>query len=205
MAETLVKDALVRPKVAQILEAASEIFLAQGFGAASMDAIAREAGVSKATLYAHFKGKEELFAAIVSAECQRLEGLLAADAGIKDPRQALCRIAHDFLGLLLSPKAISAHRVVVAESQRFPELGRAFYESGPRATLRRVSDHLQTLHDSGALRVENPNMAAEQFLCMIRSHVHLEILLGITAEPDSAELDRYVESSVELFLRAHAP
>lgn len=204
-AEPLVKEPTISPKVAQILEAAGDIFLAHGFGAASMDAIARAAGVSKATLYAHFKGKEELFAAIVSGECQRLEGASEAPLADADLRQGLLQIARNFVDLLLSPKAIRAHRVVVAESQRFPELGRAFYDAGPRVALERVSEFLRLADKSGGLRIADPRIAAEQFLCMIRNHVHFEALLGITEEPDRAGLDRYIDSSVDVFMRGYAP
>src|SRR3954462_5389281 len=117
-------------KPAQILAAAKELFTSQGFGATSMDAIARTANVSKATLYAHFSGKEELFAAMVSNECRAQSRLLLApDADDRELTEALREIGRNYVALLLSPPAVAIFRVVVAETARFPDLGRIFFES----------------------------------------------------------------------------
>src|SRR5215475_12027597 len=92
-----------RGKAAQILQAAAEAFMEQGYGAASMDAIARRAGVSKATLYAHFQGKEPLFAAIISELCQRIAGEVAlAESDIADVRGGLIAIGQNFLERITS-------------------------------------------------------------------------------------------------------
>ena len=126
-------------KPAQIMLAAKDLFTSQGFGATSMDAIARTANVSKATLYAHFSGKEELFAAIVSNACRAQSRLPSApEADDMDLSEALSEIGRNFLSLILSPQAVAIFRVVVGETARFPDLGRIFFESGPnrmRATL----------------------------------------------------------------------
>ena len=116
-------------KAAAILEAARHVFLEQGYGDASMDAIARRADVSKATLYAYFAGKEKLFAAIVAVECQRLslQMDLAGTEGL-DLDQALHQIGRSFLGLVTSTQGLGIYRIVVAEVARFPELGRIFDE-----------------------------------------------------------------------------
>ena len=109
-----------------------DLFTSQGFGATSMDAIARTANVSKATLYAHFSGKEELFAAIVSHSCQAQSRMLSTP-GAEDLelKEALTEIGHNFLSLILSPPAVAIFRVVVGETARFPIWGRIFFESGP--------------------------------------------------------------------------
>src|SRR3954462_15259686 len=97
-------------KPAQIVLAAKDLFTSQGFGATSMDAIARTANVSKATLYAHFDGKEELFAAIVSHACRTQSRLLSAvGSDDLDLTEALSEIGRNFLTLVLSPPAIAIY------------------------------------------------------------------------------------------------
>src|SRR5690242_7178872 len=98
------------PKGQQILAAAGRRFMAQGYGATSMDGVAREAGVSKATLYAHFASKQELFAAIIGAACRRhAETLSTPDLEHHDLRDALRQIGREFLDLLLSPNAVAIY------------------------------------------------------------------------------------------------
>src|SRR5271165_2946196 len=125
-------DSDVSPKRRQVLDAAAELFIAQGYGAISMDAIARAAGVSKATLYAHFSSKDLLFATIVREACR--EGMGADSLCLErdgDPAEGLLAIGRRVLEFVLRPRSLAIHRVVIAESVRFPELGRAFYENGP--------------------------------------------------------------------------
>src|SRR5579859_3846502 len=132
-----------RLKVQQILDAATALFMEQGYGATSMDAIARKAQVSKATLYAHFAGKEELFAAIIAGACARHASALTHPEGAdRDIGDGLRRFARNFLATLLSPNAAAVYRIVIGEGPRFPELGRIFYESGPRLTLDRLAAFL---------------------------------------------------------------
>lgn len=194
-------------KAAQIMGAATRLFLEHGYGATSMDGIARAATVSKATLYSHFDSKAELFAAMVGTECARAVPALAApDLDAVPVAEALFRMGCDFLDLVVSPKALAVFRVVVAEAPRFPELGQAFYRSGPQRTLALLSEYLERAHDRGLLSVPEPYAAAEFLWAMIRSHFHLRILLGVdTAAPSPEESRRHVRRAVDLFVRAYAP
>src|SRR5258707_15768776 len=104
-------------KALQILDAAGRIFMEQGYGATSMDAVAREAGVSKATLYAHFTNKEQLFGERIAAGTRRhSEGLTLPDIADKDVRAALIHFGREFLKILLSPQGLAIYRVVIAET-----------------------------------------------------------------------------------------
>src|SRR5215471_17969824 len=123
-----------RPKRQLVLDAAASLFMAHGYGAVSMDAIARAAGVSKATLYAHFSSKDQLFATIIGDACQQkiaLGELLPTDTS--DVRAALMAFGGRLLRFFLEDRALAIHRVVIGESTRFPELGRAFFDNGPAA------------------------------------------------------------------------
>jgi len=193
-------------KARQIVDAARRVFMAQGYGAASMDAIAREAGVSKATVYAYFPSKEALFAAIIGGECRRRsEALWSPEGEIRDVRADLLTFARCYAAFLLSDQALSIYRLVVAEAPRFPELGRIFYESGPDAALSRLASYFEKATARGLLRVPDPRLAAEQLIGMIRGAAYLRRLLGIEAEFDERELARVAEGGVEAFLGGYGP
>jgi len=193
-------------KPAQIIAAAKELFTSQGFGATSMDAIARTANVSKATLYAHFSGKEELFAAMVSGECRAQSRMLCApDLDDRTLPEALAEIGRNFLALLLSRQAIAIFRVVVAESARFPELGRIFFDSGPNQVRENLADYLQKAAGRGQLVIENPYRAAEHLIGMLQTPVHLRVLFGIKDHFTQCEVEQVVADAISAFLRAYLP
>jgi TetR/AcrR family transcriptional regulator, mexJK operon transcriptional repressor len=194
------------PKRQAVIEAAGDLFIAQGYGAVSMDAIARAAGVSKATLYAHFASKDALFATIINQACQRhmvITGLLPEPCG--DLATALTALGQQLLRFLLDPGALAIHRVVVAESVRFPELGRAFYENGPEVFRRTFAAWLDAQVVSGRLAVPDALMAADQFVGMLRTPgVFLRASLGLPPPPSDAEIDATVAAAVRTFLRGYA-
>ncbi len=192
------------PKHQLVLEAATSLFMAHGYGAVSMDAIARVAGVSKATLYAHFSSKDQLFATIIGEACQQkiaLGELLPADA--TDVRAALTAFGGRLLRFFLEDRALAIHRVVIGESTRFPELGRAFYDNGPAALLRTLGAWLAEQGDAGRLAMADPIMAAEQLVGMLRTSLFLRASVGLTA-PSDAEIDATVEAAVTTFVKAYA-
>ncbi|MBI3452573.1 MAG: TetR/AcrR family transcriptional regulator [Rhodospirillales bacterium] len=190
------------PKYDSVLDAGARVFLEQGFGAASMDAIAARAGVSKATIYSHFTNKHALFGEIVSCRCQEtMPTIGAAMLGDLPPGEALTQIGRQFLDMLLSPNALPLYRVVLSEAPRFPELGRIFYASGPDRIAAALAEYLARQTAAGTLDIADPRLAAEQFFGMVMGQVHLRVLLGITAEPPPpAERKRVVASAVGIFL-----
>jgi TetR/AcrR family transcriptional regulator, mexJK operon transcriptional repressor len=193
-------------KPAQIMVAAKELFTSQGFGATSMDAIARTANVSKATLYAHFSGKEELFAAIVSHTCRAQSPLLLGpsvdDLELTD---ALSEIGRNFLSLILSPQAVAIFRVVIGEAVRFPDLGRIFFDSGPNQMRSSLSAFLAKKAARGQLDIEDPMRAAEHLIGMFQTPVHLHVLFGVKEGVAQGDIDKVVKDAVGAFLRAYLP
>lgn len=191
-------------KVRQILAAARKVFMKEGYGAASMDAIARHAAVSKATLYAHFGGKDALFAALIVMECRHLSDQIGRGAlYAPDIRDALLQVARDFNNLLCSGEGLTMYRIVVAEAPRFPELGRIFYDSGPNVMISRIADILHRATERGLLKLRDPRNAAIQFISLIRGELHLTRVLGLKSA--SKNSDEYVEASVDLFLAGYGP
>jgi TetR/AcrR family transcriptional regulator, mexJK operon transcriptional repressor len=194
------------PKQRDIAEAATRLFMAQGYAAVSMDAIARAAGVSKATLYAYFASKDRLFASLVGAACSRsgAGGVELAESGA-DLRAALTTLGGRVLRFMLEEQSLAIYRVVMAEAVRFPELGRAFYERGAGASRRNLAVWLGRQMEAGRLLPRDPGIAAEQFVSLLRTHLHMRALLGIDPPPTEAEIEATVAAAVETFLRAYAP
>jgi TetR/AcrR family transcriptional regulator, mexJK operon transcriptional repressor len=195
-------EAPIAGKAESILAAAKRMFLEHGFGMASMDAIAREAGVSKATVYAHFAGKEELFGAVIGRECERyLAGFSAGELDPGNARESLRTLGSRFLGLLLSPAAIALHRLILAEVVRFPGLGEVFWHAGPERNLAQIEAFLHAAAAAGSLDIADPRLAAEQFVGLVRGETQLRHLLRL--EDHTAErVGRTVDRAVDTFLRA---
>ncbi len=192
------------PKRQLILDAATTLFVAHGYGAVSMDAIARSAGVSKATLYAHFGSKDQLFATIITEACHAQfdwDGALSEDG--QDLRTALIALGQRILRFFLEEGTLAIYRVVVAESARFPELGRAFYESGPATGRRLLAAWLDEQARAGRLRVPDPPLAAEQLVALLRAGVYFRATLGVPPEPTQGEIDATVAAAVDTFLAAY--
>src|ERR1700736_2056676 len=139
-------------KAESILAAAKRAFLAAGYGAVSMDTIAREAGVSKATVYAHFAGKEDLFGAVIGRECERYFARFSAgELDPRDVRASLTVLGRRFLELLLSPESIALHRIILGEVTRFPLLGEVFWRDGPERQRLQIEAFLESAAASGTM------------------------------------------------------
>src|SRR6202023_2903248 len=147
-------------KATLVLRAARRAFLASGFGVVSMDAIAREAGVSKATVYAHFGSKEELFGAVVADAEQRFGGFSALELDPRDVEASLETIARRFLDLVLSPEAVAVNRIIIGEVARFPALGNVFWQAGPERNRTQIEDFLQRPAEAGTLVIDDVRLTA---------------------------------------------
>lgn len=186
-------------KRAEILAAATAVFLDQGY-AAGMDRIARRAGVSKVTVYAHFSSKSMLFGAIIEELAGRLtRGIERLALDNLPPEQALQEVGRAYLTLALAPASLALHRLIVAEAARNPALGRLIFASGPRSIIETLGRYLKSRPE---LRIGDTALAAEQFLGMVLGHQQLGLLL--TARPAAAAqrvIDARVANAVKLFLR----
>jgi len=188
----------------QILDAAKRLFIEQGYGSTSMDAIAAVAGVSKATVYAHCDGKQALFAAVTERECRRVTARMEipGDVDTLALYPALRRIADSFLDAIFAPESLALLRMVIAESGRFPALGRIFYECAPGLTLASVVRYLERMRDRQRIDMQDCHCAAGQFLGALRGDLHLRAALGLPVEREA--LAGQAEAAVETFVARYA-
>ncbi len=188
-------------KFDQVLEGARQVFMRDGFEGASVDEIARVAGVSKATLYSYFPDKRLLFSEVARLECNRQAeealDLLDQDAPVEEAlREAATRIVQFFL----SDFGQQVFRICVAESHRFPDLGRRFYESGPKLARERITQMLQPYVAKGVLKIDDMDLAANQFAELCKSDLFMRSLCGVCREVTQADIDRIVGGAVDMFL-----
>jgi AcrR family transcriptional regulator len=192
-------------KFDQVLAGAREVFLADGFEGASVDDIARAAGVSKATLYSYFPDKKLLFIEVARVECERMsqETVAMIDAD-RPARDGLMIAARQIVGFLTSRFAQQVFRICVAEGERFPELGRAFYENGPKRGREQLSDYLAELVAHGDLAIDDLQMAAEQFSELCKVKLWTRAVFGIQTEFTAAEIEEVAVQAVDVFLARYA-
>ena len=187
-----------------ILAIARDTFLSEGYAATSMSAIAAKLGGSKGTLYNYFPSKEELFEAMMREECAA-ENIAMTSLPLEGEIDGVLRsLGAAFVRFILSSKAVGIHRIVAAETSRFPELGRMFYEEGPRRTIAVVSGFLADRMAEGRLRRADPERAAQHLMALLKSGVHQMFLWGIAPPMNDAEVDLHVASAVETFLHGYA-
>jgi TetR/AcrR family transcriptional regulator, mexJK operon transcriptional repressor len=184
----------------RILDVATALFLRDGFGATSIEAVAKRARISKRTFYHRFRGKEMLFEAVVRRLIERWTPSFEA-AGLDAPslEEGLRRTGEYMLRVALTPQALALHRVVIAEAQRFPGLARILHELGAAAGIERIAHDLERRIAAGELRPVDARFAAEQFILMIVSGPRRRAL-GLGPPIARGELDRWVENTVALFM-----
>jgi TetR/AcrR family transcriptional regulator, mexJK operon transcriptional repressor len=199
-------DAPAGGKAESILAAAKRAFLSSGYGAVSMDLIARRAGVSKATVYAHFAGKEELFGAVIARECEHyFASFSPGELDPQDVRGSLTTLGRRFLELVLAPDAVALYRIILAEVPRFPAIGEVFWRAGPERERAQIEEFLRRAAASGALSLNDPRRGAEQFLGLVRGDVQLRQLLRLDAAAAEAAIRDAASAAVDTFLRAFGP
>ncbi|MFJ8014300.1 TetR/AcrR family transcriptional regulator [Streptomyces sp. NPDC096339] len=191
-----------------IIDAAAAEFLAEGYSAASMDTITSRSGVSKATIYKHFGNKERLFLAVIAGILPTtyadLEPCNSALAQAPDLRAALIGLTSDFATVLLRPDIMTLRRLVIGEIDRFPQLGRLWYQVTYDMNNGPLTEAITELGRLGRLNAPDPALAAQQLIASTVGILQLVRTFAPDSEIDQAELGRVVASGVDLFLARYA-
>ncbi|MGO4562679.1 TetR/AcrR family transcriptional regulator [Rhizobiales bacterium 3FA27D7] len=201
----MTNSALPRPgrvldpaKRAAILEGARVVFMREGFALGSMDAVAAEAGVGKQTIYRHFRSKEALVEALVEAMC--------APEVVRPPTrplpaaQRLRELLLAFVTGVTSPDSIRLYRAIVAEADRMPDLGRLFWEAGPRQVRVAIAQLWAEEHDA-----ETAPVVAEQLVQLALGDGYQELVLG-TGSPKPEVFGHQIDAALALLeVTSHHP
>jgi AcrR family transcriptional regulator len=187
----------------QIIEGARVVFLTQGFDAASMNDIARKAGVSKGTLYVYFRNKEELFEAIAEEQCGfQAERVFELDPSDHDVAHVLMKLGTAFASFLCN-RSTSPIRTVIAIADRMPEVGRQFYEAGPAIGIAKLSAYLRAQAEAGVLEIEDCEVVAAQFLESCLAATFKPVLFNFAPPPPQERIDHVVGIAVRAFMKAY--
>jgi AcrR family transcriptional regulator len=184
-----------------IIAVAANVFSEEGYGAGSMSSIAARLGGSKATLYKYFPSKEQLFEAVMEQRCQRvlapLRDLRSIDG--TDLEALLTSFGASFLAKIYEPGTYEVHRLVQCEGPRFPELAEVFFRAGPDAVIEELRATLERFAASGQIVCDDLELAAGQFLGMLRGDRHLRFSVGLLPAPDAAEIERHARHAAHIF------
>ena len=186
-------------KTQLIIRAASEAFLEKGYDGVSMDEVANRAGVAKQTVYARYASKDALFLAVAESIQKRMVSAVSV-AGPLPIRQWLQRIARELLDLTLDPSILSLSRIALGASYRFPTLGHSIYGARIKKLHAIVADIIEQAAKDGNLLVDDPMVAAEQFLALVRGELHLHCLYDPSFRPSRAQIERQIDAGIDCFM-----
>jgi AcrR family transcriptional regulator len=193
-------------RTAALINAATRVFLREGYGLASIDKVAAEAGVSTRTIYERFKNKADLLGAVISRLVERMSTVIAtADLDRLEPKAALTLIAETVTDRVRDPDSAALFRILATEAHRFPELAAKMRDSDKRCIDHAVANYFRGQISRGSLKLADPQVAATLFLQMICSELHESILFD--TEDALAKLDCKSHSNhvIDIFLQGAAP
>lgn len=189
-----------------IVQVAAQSFAEHGYAATTMSAIAGKLGGSKGTLWSYFPSKEALFVAVMDRLTEDFQAQLMLILNPRhDPATALRRFCEEFLGKVTATEGAALYRLVVAESQRFPEVGRIFHDRGPRATQQQLAEFLGDAMARGLLRRADPLVAARQLIGLCLSGLRQSLLIGLIDAVAPDEVAMEIDQAMTMFMRAYAP
>ncbi|UTW56395.1 TetR/AcrR family transcriptional regulator [Kordiimonas sp. SCSIO 12610] len=204
----LCKPARGRPrsdaKNLAIMEAASQLFMENGFDGTSMDEVAKRAGVSKQTVYSHFANKEQLFSAAIRGKIAEYfpDSLFQhmPDHTLEDDFRIVCRT---FCALLVSEDAIAMFRVLTGAAAKNSNLAKIFWDAGPEDMLTKLIDFLQSWIDRGELEIKDTERAATQLISLLKGNLHFQLAIGLVEQVSNEEIEHHVNECMSAFLKIY--
>jgi TetR/AcrR family transcriptional repressor of mexJK operon len=200
-----IRARLDEERLTELLDVAAEIFISDGFSAASTNEIARRANSSKTTFYSRFPTKEHLFLAVIE---RRIDGIFQQVAGsLPEERpieETLQKFGSALIRLALSKEQIALVRVVSMEATKFPELGKRYYELGPKRAEERLAAYLRKQVERGRLLNEDTRQMAQHFVSLVSGGPVRWFVLGFDPIPMSKNaIHKHLDSAVLIFMRAY--
>ncbi len=200
-AETAGMEGHDSEKRRQILDGAREVFRAKGYEGASMDGIAKAAGVSKGTLYVYFTNKDELFAELITDEKRELAAALDAfQPKAESFRENLRAFAISFNEHLTDENHMSTIRMVVGAVEKFPSVGAMFFRAGAERGTTRLTEVFREAVETGRLKPCDPEVAAHHFIALCTSEVMKKSLFGCQLRPTGKDAERIVDNGLDVFM-----
>ena len=188
------------------VDAARELFFANGYAGTTMSSIASKVGGSKTTLWTYFPSKEELFEAVVDDIVEQYGQTLAIDLPLDEPvLDVLRRFGNLLMTKLTATPILSLFRLVVGEAERFPHLAETFYERGPRRGKARAAIWVGEKMVRGELRMGDPMRAVQQFTGLCQSGIYQFAMLNLPESRDLSRLQDDVDTALDTFYRAWRP
>jgi TetR/AcrR family transcriptional regulator, mexJK operon transcriptional repressor len=197
-----------------IIEAATALFLRDGYRNTSMDQVAADAAVSKQTVYKQFADKEQLFRAIVLGVTGNSAVIIADMTSVlrstdvasrEELSTVLTDLARRYIDGVLQPHVLALRRLIIAEAERFPDLARTYFEQAPARAIEVVADVLRDYTERGLLNAGDPRLAAAHFAYLVLA-IPLDRAQFYPGErPPAAERDKLAGEAVRVFLAAYAP
>lgn len=185
-------------KKLKILKVALSLFGENGYNATSMETIASACGFSKAILYQYFLNKEELFTAIFEEEGMVDNfKMLSVDDHLQDFHDVLTQVAHSYYDMLIKPEKLNLIRVIIAESGKFPQIGKTLYDQGIDKMSERLSEYIEKNKELGIVDCLNPKLTARAFLGNIVSSIIFDKLIN----PNKNEFNKFeiLDNIVNIF------
>ena len=178
-----------------------------GYGAASIDKVAAEAGVSTRTIYERFKNKADLLGAVITRLVERdmNTALLTEELDRQEPRQALLAIARAITGRACDPLSAALFRICATEAKRFPELAAKMRDGAKACVDDSVAGYLRRQVERGTLQLADPNRAAQLFLQMVCGQLHECLLFGSADEIAQLDSTAHLQLVVDIFLNGSLP
>ena len=183
-----------------ILNAAGDLFLSRGLAGTSMDAVSEHAGVSKQTVYSHFKNKEDLFRTCIKNKVESF-GFQEEDLPQHaDLEAVLTVLGKQFLNLIFDDEVVAMHRVVIGESASHPKISELFFETGPEKTINAVARYIAGQMACNRIKQDDPHYVAVLFLGLVRADYQMQQLMGIRPALSEQDIDQHLNKVVRQFM-----
>lgn len=184
-----------------ILRAAIELFPKLGFDQTTMDDIAKAAGVTKQTVYSHYKSKDQLFTQMIDALCNRgVSHAPITGARTRSFESLLLEVGLNLLTLITSKEGMAVTRLVIAEAGRHPKVAKLYYESGTQRIMHLLAEFLEGQNARGVIAIPNTESAAAYFFALLKGQYFLRMTLGVPPIPSEQEKKAHVKEVVAIFL-----